>query len=129
MAKRKQTTAARKNTASKRAKVRSRVKSSSTKAAKRTGRNTSTRKVAKRAAAKIKGKKPGTKPRAKRPVRNKIESPREPTEIAKETLIFDIIEEPAPGVVTITEFDEIEAFSRQEGVEGSRRHEDKEEGA
>ena len=96
MAKRKRRALGRKKTAAKRGKARARVKSTR-------------RKVAKRAGRKTKAKKQTTKPRAKRAAPKKVtpqsvEPPRQPAGATEETVIVDIIEEPAPGVVIVTEF-------------------------
>jgi hypothetical protein len=99
MAKRKQRAVARKKTAAKRGTARARVKSTR-------------RKVAKRASRKTKAKKQTTKPRAKRGVPKKVtpqsvEPPRQLAGATEETVIVDIIEEPAPGVVVVTEFESV----------------------
>src|SRR5450830_1374271 len=109
VAKRKRRVLARKKTAAKRGKAGARVKSTRRKVAKRAGRKTKAGKVAKRVAAKTKAKKQTTKPRAKRAAPKKvtpqsIEPPRQPAGAAEEAVIVDIIEEPAPGVVVVTEF-------------------------
>ena len=96
MAKGKRRAAARKKTAAKRGKARARVKSTR-------------RKVAKRAGRKTKAKKQTIRPRAKGMAPKKTaprptEPPRQPAGATEETVIVDIIEEPAPGVVVVTEF-------------------------
>lgn len=99
MGKRKQRASARKKAASKRGKVRTKAKSAP-------------RKAAKRVAVKTKAKKLATKARAKRAAPEKAAPlPTEPSGQAAgapdETVIIDIIEEPAPGVVVVTEFESV----------------------
>ena len=98
MAKQKKRALARKKTASKRGKVRTRGKSAP-------------RMTAKRDAVKTKAKKQATKARAKRAAPKKAaprtEPPRQPAQAFDETVIFDIIEEPVPGVVVVTEFETV----------------------
>jgi len=99
MAKRKQRRLTRKKTASKRGKARTRAKSAP-------------RKTAKRVTTKTKAKKQATKARAKRAAPKKAAPrppgpPRKPAEAPDETVIFDIIEEPVPGVVVVTEFETV----------------------
>ena len=112
MAKRKQQALARKKTASKRGKARTRFKSAPRTSAKRAGGKTKAEKVAKRVALKTKTKKQATKPRAKRAA-PKIAAPRptgtprQPAEATEETVIVDIIDEPVPGVVVVTEFESV----------------------
>ena len=96
MAKRKRRAVAQKKAAAKRGKARARVKSTR-------------RKVAKRAGGKTKAKKQTIRSRAKRTAPKKTgprptEPPRQPAGATEETVIVDIIEEPAPGVVGVTEF-------------------------
>jgi hypothetical protein len=96
MAKRKRRAVAQKKAAAKRGKARARVKSTR-------------RKVAKRAGRKTKAKKQTIRPRAKRTAPKKTgprptEPPRQPAGATEEAVIVDIIEEPAPGVVVVTEF-------------------------
>jgi hypothetical protein len=117
MAKRKKRTLARKKTASKRGKASTRSKSAP-------------RKAAKRVAVKTKAKKRATKARAKRTASKKAaprptESLKQPAEASDETVIFDIVEEPVPGVLVVTEFETVrtsrpETPTRQpEGGEGT----------
>ena len=118
MVKRKQRTLARKKkTAPKRGKARTKSKSAP-------------KKAAKRVAVKTKAKKQATKARAKRAASKKTaprptEPPRQPAEAPDETVIFDIVEEPVPGVVVVTEFETVrtsrpETPTRQpEGGEGT----------
>jgi hypothetical protein len=112
VAKRKRRALARKKTAARRGKVRARVKSTR-------------RKVAKRAGRKTKAKKQTTKPRAKSAATKKAtprppEPPRQPAEATEEVVIVDIIEEPAPGVVVVTEFESVQTTTPlSEGGEGS----------
>ena len=99
MAKRKQRASARKKAASKRGKVRTKAKSAS-------------RKAAKRVAVKTKAKKQATKARAKRAApETAAPLPTEPSRQAAgasdDTVIVDIIEEPVPGVVVVTEFESV----------------------
>jgi hypothetical protein len=112
MAKRKQRALSRKKTASKRRKARTRLKPASRKAAKRAGRKTRAEIAAKRVAVKTKAKKRATKPRAKRGAPKKAAPrPTEPriqsVEATEETVIVDIIDEPIPGVVVVTEFESV----------------------
>ena len=65
--------------------------------------------AAKRARRKTKAKKQTIRPRAKRTAPKKTgprptEPPRQPAGATEEAVIVDIIEEPAPGVVVVTEF-------------------------
>jgi hypothetical protein len=110
MAKRKEGALARKGTAPKRGKVGKKVKSAPTKSAKRTGAKARATKSEKRVAVKTKAKKLGMKPRKRQMASNKVgPRPTEPstkaTEATEETGIVDIIEEPVPGVVVLTEFE------------------------
>jgi hypothetical protein len=120
MAKRKRRASARKKMAAKRGKARARIKSTR-------------RKVAKRAGRKTKAKKQATKPRAKRAAPKKVtpqsvEPPRRPAGATEETVIIDIIEEPAPGVVVVTEFESVQTTTPlPEGGEGFGPAEGKEE--
>jgi hypothetical protein len=112
MAKRKQRTSARKKMVSKRGKARTRAKPVPRKAAKRAGRKTKAEILAKRVAVKAKAKKQAIKPRAKSAALKKsaprpTEPPRQPADAAEETVIVDIIEEPVPGVMVITEFESV----------------------
>ena len=112
MAKRKQRASARKKTASKRKKARTRTKSSPRTSAKLVGRKTRAEKTTKRAAVKTKAKNQAIKPRAKRTAPKKAVPPpsKAPTQLAEatdETVIVDIIDEPVPGVVVVTEFESI----------------------
>jgi hypothetical protein len=136
MAKRKQRELAQKKTTSKRGKTRTKVNSAPKKSTKRTRAKTSAKKVAHRHAVKTKTKtkKQAIKPRA-RPVGPKKAAPqptelsREPAEATDEAVIVDIIEEPVPGVVVITEFESVrtgepEAPGTQpEGKDSSERGE------
>ena len=120
MAKRKRRALGRKKTAAKRGKARARVKSTR-------------RKVAKRAGRKTKAKKQTTKPRAKRAAPKKVtpqsvEPTRQPAGATEEAVIVDIIEEPSPGVVVVTEFASVQTTTPlPEGGEGSGLAEGKEE--
>lgn len=120
MAKRKRRASARKKTAAKRGKARARVGSIR-------------RKVAKRAGRKKKAKKQTTKPRAKRAVPKKVtpqsvEPLRQPAGATEEALIVDIIEEPVPGIVVVTEFESVQTTTPlPDGGEGSGPAEGKEE--
>jgi membrane protein involved in colicin uptake len=115
MAKKKQAVA-RTKTASKRGKARTRGKSVA-------------RMTAKRGAVKTKAKKQATKARAKRAAPKKAaprtEPPRQLAQAFDETVIFDIIEEPVPGVVVVTEFETVRTSKPEtptqqpEGGEGS----------
>ena len=124
MAKRKRRAATREKTASKRTKGRAQVKVTRTKAAKRAGRKTAAKKVAKRPAARTKAKKPATKARPKRAARKKtapqsIERSILLAEAAEETVTVDIIEEPVPGVVVVTEFEAVKTTKPPEDDGGS----------
>lgn len=138
MAKRKQRTSARKKTASKRGKDRTRIRSSPRKSAKRAGRKTKAKKATRRVAVKTKARKQAIKPRAKRtPSKKAAPSPSEaPTQLAEateETVIVDIIDEPVPGVVVVTEFKSVRISRpetdtpQSEGKQGSGLAERKEE--
>jgi hypothetical protein len=124
MAKRKQRALAPKKTALKRGRARRKVKSDPRKAAKRASAKTRARKTAKRrqqdesqeaakrVAVKTKAKKQAIKARAKRAAPKKAaprptEPPRQPAEAPDETVIVDIIEEPVPGVVVVTEIEAV----------------------
>jgi hypothetical protein len=99
MAKRKQRVLARKKTASKRGKAHTRAKSAPKKAAKR---------IALKTKAKKQVTKAHVKPAApKRAAPRAAEPPRQPVLAPDETVIFDIIEEPVPGVVVVTEFETV----------------------
>jgi hypothetical protein len=134
MAKRKRRTSARKKMASRRGKARARVKSTPRKVAKRAGRKTRANNVAKSVAAKTKTKKQTTKPRAKHAAPEKAlphsgEPPKQPAEATEEAVIVDIIEEPASGVVAVTEFASLQTTTLlpEGGGEGSGLAEGKEE--
>jgi hypothetical protein len=120
MAKRKRRAVAQKKAAAKRGKARARVKSTR-------------RKVAKRAGGKTKAKKRTIRPRAKRTAPKKTgprptEPPRQPAGATEEAVIVDIIEEPAPGVVVVTEFASVQTTTPlPKGGEGSGPAEGKEE--
>jgi hypothetical protein len=120
MAKRKRRAVAQKKAAAKRGKARARVKSTR-------------RKVAKRAGGKTKAKKQTIGSRAKRTAPKKTgprptEPPRQPAGATEEAVIIDIIEEPAPGVVVVTEFASVQTTTPlPEGGEGSGLAEGKEE--
>ena len=117
MAKRKQRASARKKMASKRGKVRTRAKSAPRKAVKRVAM----KKKAKKQATKARVKRAASKKAAPRPT----ESLKQPAEASDETVIFDIVEEPVPGVLVVTEFETVRTSrpatpNRQlEGGEGS----------
>ena len=110
MAKHKKRALLRKRAPSKRVKARTRGKSSG-KAAKRTTKP-GARKVAKRVAVTAKAKKRKSRARAMAPATE--EAARRPTapstrpaEARDETVIIDVIEEPFPGVVVVTEFESV----------------------
>jgi hypothetical protein len=115
MAKRKKQASPRKGTVSKRGKARTkRVSAGPRKAAKHTGAKARAKKAAHRVAPKTRAKKLGLKPRAKRAASKKIgpratEPSRQAAEATKETVVVDIIEEPVPGVVVVTEFESVRA--------------------
>jgi hypothetical protein len=136
MVKRKRRAAVGKKTATKRGKRRVQGAAARKKAAKRGGRKTAGKKVGKRVAVKTKVKK-RTKPLAKRAVRKQAapslsetakQLVHEAARMAEARMVVDIVEESVPGVVVVTEFEEVKTSSRPEGVEGSRRDEDAEEG-
>jgi hypothetical protein len=110
--------AKRKKTASKRGKGRAQAKPGRKKVAKPTVRKKSVKKVAKRTAAKTKAKKPGTKPRVTRTAPKKA-APQQPAQVTEETVVVDIVEEPVPGVVVVTELEAVETTTPPEGEEGS----------
>jgi len=58
---------------------------------------------AKQQATKARAKSTAAKEATPRPT----EPPRQPVEASDETIIFDIIEEPIPGVVVVTEFETV----------------------
>jgi hypothetical protein len=118
MAKRKRRAAAGKKTVSKRGKGRAQVTPSRKKAAKRAGRKKGLKKVAKRTAVKTKTKKLTTKTRAERAAPKKA-APQQPVSATEETVVVDIIEEPARGVVVVTEIEAVQTTSRPENDEGS----------
>ena len=111
MAKRKERALARKGTASKRGKAGKKVKSTPRKSAKRTGAKVSAKKTAQRVASKTKAKKLGIKPRARQASKKVGPRPTEPSmkadEGTEETIMVDIIEEPVPGVMVVTEFESV----------------------
>jgi hypothetical protein len=138
MIKRKQRASARKKTASKRGKARTRIKSSPRKSAKRVGRKTRAEKATKRDAVKTKAKKQTIKPRAKRTAPKKAapplsEAPTQLAEATEENVIVDLIDEPVPGVVVVTEFEAVRISRpkadtpQSEGEEDSGFSERKEE--
>ena len=135
MAKRKRKALARKKTASKRGKARTRAKSASKKVVKRAGAKTKAKKTATRAGAKRRAKKVAKRAAAKaragkhgvpkKAAPRTLEPPRTAAEFPDETVIVDIIEEPAPGVVVVTEFEAVRTSRPEtptrppEGGEGS----------
>lgn len=133
MAKRTRRTSARKTAASKRVRARKRAKSTPRKSAKRAGGRTRAKKIANRVAVKTRVKKRTTKARAKHAAAEKVtprltELPKLPVEATEESVIVDIIEEPVPGVVVVTEFESVQTVTPlPEGSEGSDLAEGKEE--
>jgi hypothetical protein len=138
MAERKQRASARKKTASKRGKARIRIKSSPRKSAKRAGRKTRAENATKHVAVKTKARKQAIKPRAKRTAPKKAapplsEAPTQLAEATEETVIVDIIDEPVPGVVVVTELESVRISGpetdtlQSDGEEGSGLAERKEE--
>jgi hypothetical protein len=111
MAKRKKQALARKGTVSKRGKAHAKkVSSASRKAATHTGAKARAKKAARRVAVKTKAKKLGIKRRARQAAPKKVsprrtEPSRQAAEATEETFIVDIIEEPVPGVVLVTELE------------------------
>jgi len=110
MAKHKKRALPRKPALAKRAKGRTRGKSSG-KAARRT-RTPRAKKVAKRVAVTAKAKKQPSRARAiataaEEAARKPTEPSAQPTEARGETVIIDVIEEPFPGVVVVTEFESV----------------------
>ena len=145
MAKRKQRALAPKKTALKRGQARTKVKSDPRKAAKRAsaktragktakraGSKAKAKKAAKRVAVKTKAKKQAIKARAKRAAPKKAaprptEPPRQPAEAPDETVvvdIVDIIEEPVPGVVIVTEFESVRTSRPETSTPQSEGEED-----
>jgi hypothetical protein len=128
MAKRKRRVAAQKSkAASKHTKSRVRGAASPKKATKRTGRKTAAKKVAKRATVKARSKKRTVRKKAVRPAMEAQQQLGEPVAEITETTVVDIIKEPAPGVVTVTEFEVVETTIPPEGEEGSGLAEGKDE--
>jgi hypothetical protein len=130
MAKGKQRVLAQKRTASKRGKGRTKADSAPRKTAKSTTARASAEKAAHRVAVKTKTKKQAIKPRARRAGLKKAAP--QSTELAgrpAEAVIVDIIEEPVPRVVVVTEFESVqtgepEAPGQQpEGKDNSERGE------
>jgi len=111
MVKRKERALARKGTASKRGKVGKKVNAAPKKATKRTGAKVSAKETARRGASKTKAKKLGIKPRARQAFKKVGPRPTEPSmkadEGTEETIMVDIIEEPVPGVMVVTEFESV----------------------
>jgi hypothetical protein len=118
MAKRQRRAKAGKKTASKRGKGRAQVTPSRKKAAKRAGRKKGVKKLAKRTAVKTKTKKLTTKTRVKRAAPKKA-APQQPAPATEETVVVDIIEEPVPGVVVVTEIEAVETTALPDVEEGS----------
>ena len=105
MAKRKKQALARKGTVSKRGKARTKkVSSAPRKAAKHTGATARAKKAGHRVAVKTKAKKLGIKPRARKAAKKvnprRTEPSRQAAEATEETVIVDIVEESAKGVVS-----------------------------
>jgi hypothetical protein len=109
MVKLKERALARKGTASKRGKAGTKVNSARAKAAKRAGAKARAKRAAHRVATKTKAKRPRIKSRARRAAPKKA-GPRS-TEAARQaaeaTVVVDIIEEPGPGIVVVTEFESV----------------------
>ena len=66
-------------------------------------------KAGKRTASKLKPRKglaKAKRPRTKKVARKKAKPMKPPTTPVVETTIVDVVEEPAPGVITVTEFEE-----------------------
>jgi hypothetical protein len=134
MAKGKQRVLAQKRTASKRGKGRTKVNSAPRKAAKRTTARASAKKAAHRVAVKTKTKKQAIKPRGRRAGPKKAapkptELAGRPAEATDEAVIVDIIEEPVPRVVVVTEFESVQTSEPEapgpqpEGKDNSERGE------
>lgn len=112
MAKQKRRASAQKRTASKRGKASTKINSAPSKSTKRTRAKARTKKAAHRVATKTKSKKQAIKPRARRAAPKKAapqptELSRQPADATDETVIVDIIEQPVPGVVIVTEFESV----------------------
>ncbi len=110
MAKQKKRVSVHKKASSQRTKARTRIRSSKT-AAKRASRGRP-KKVAKRVGVPPKAKKQAGKVRAlreasKKAVPRPTEPSTQPAEVRDETVIVDMIEEPLPGVVVVTEFETV----------------------
>ncbi len=99
MAKRKKRATARRGRSTARRKAPARAKSARGKATKRTV----ARPTPKKRRVKAKPKAAGAKKRARKTMR-----PMKPKAPTAETVIVDVIEEPVPGVVTVTEFEATE---------------------
>ena len=105
MAQRKKRATVRKGTPTARGKVRKASKSRRGKSAKRSAAKT----TPKKRLTKLRPKRAG----AKKPARKKMR----PTNPSVETIIGNAVEEPVPGVITITEFEETEVHEEGEGPE------------
>jgi len=105
MAQRKKRATVRKGTPTARGKVRKASKSGRGKSAKRSAAKT----TLKKRLTKLRPKRAGAKKSARKKMR--------PTNPAVETIIGNAVEEPAPGVITITEFEETEIRDRDKGQE------------
>ena len=105
MAQRKKRATVRKGTPTARGKVRKASKSRRGKSAKRSAAKA----TPKKRLAQLKPKRAG----AKKPARKKIR----PTKPSVETIIGNAVEEPAPSVITITEFEETEIRDQDKGPE------------
>jgi hypothetical protein len=116
MAKRKRKASARKKTATKRGKGKVRGVAARKKATKRAGGKTVAKKTAKRAAVKAKSKKSATRKKVAPPA---MEAPQQPPAVSEETVIIDIVEEPAPGVLVVTEFEAVQSTKPPEHDGGS----------
>jgi hypothetical protein len=114
MAKRK-----RKRTASKRTKKKVWRAPARKKVAKRAGRKALRKKAAKRAAVKAKSKKRAARKKAAVPTMEARQQPAEAVAEIIETTVVDIVEEPAPGVVVVTEIETVETIKPAEDDEGS----------
>jgi hypothetical protein len=116
-----------KKSASKRGKGRVSGTAARKKVAKGLGRKTAAKKVARRAAGKAKSKKRAVRKKTALPPtearQEQVESVAEITEVT----VVDIVEEPRPGIVTVTEFEVIETTVPPEGEEGSGLAEEKDE--
>ena len=116
MAKRKRKAAARKKTSPKRSKRSTRTAAARTKTTKSKRRKAVAKKVRKRPAVKAKTKKRAARKKAARPAKETAKQAAS-AEITEQTIV-DIIEEPVPGMVIVTELESIKTTKPEESDEG-----------